>query len=458
MKRGVVAVLAAFLVVLGSAGVVVSHSRPAPREAPGVDEDRALPPYPFPSEEKSRAAERLELATVKIELEREPIGRVLEEVARQTGFAIEMDAAVARVASGVNTTWNGPAMNARKAIDGFCHELGQRTKGEPPVPIFLEDRVRLVRQKGSSIAWRNACARQLWAQSAKVNFEGAPLSEFLELIRGFTRRDAAMDPDVNEKMITIACTATGVMGDLLDQVTATAGLTWCLSREKIVIKSRSALREKRVALELRAATVPDLVAALASQDITAVPTREAWNSRGTFSVFARGSLGEALAAVRSATRLSTTVVEEEEGDVLVLDGAVPSVRAALGGPCPDAFRGVRRELDVLREELFRRVAERDALRRGDSRAALLAAERGVHDLALQVGAVSARAIQVDGAPARLEAAKEAEASAAGRSARERAGWAVKQASDDVACRERLAAGAWLDPATGESIAAGTLKE
>jgi hypothetical protein len=377
--------------VLSLVALVAAAVGAALERAVWIDLDRveteAAPPCPWPETAPTAIEERLSAKCLSFNFNATPLEDAVQMLTDLTKVTFVLDPSID--GAGERVSVRVLDVTGRRAVDLVLQATRTRIEA-----VFESSRVRLVPVRGpltdglGSVSVRalselaeidDRLRRQLAGE--RIAFAGATVQEALDGI-GVGCDVAA--PLVGERPVTARGTFT--QAALLDAVTAEVGLHWHVRGGVVVIESGPAPLESRVSCELIGATVPDLVAALAKNKVVAVATDSAWRSRGTFSISLHGvPLSEAIAAIASESHLEIRRLERRDGEVVVLDGAVPCVQDVARAR-DFGLRGVAAQLRARRRELARLVAERARRRAAadDDFARLLASERAVHDAILSM--------------------------------------------------------------------------
>jgi hypothetical protein len=231
-------------------------------------------------------------------------------------------------------------------------------------------RVRALLDDGPSYA--NPLAWRLGAQKVNFNFDGTPLAEVIQFLSEVTRTNFVIATEIDAEEVKISARLRDeLVTDALKNLLEPLGLRYVYKGDVVRIekadeKTRELLNlaRRRVSLELRGATVPELVRALEHAGIDAVAAPEAWISSGTFSLDVRQqSVTDVIATIASRTPLHAWIgVDERKRESLVIEGLVTSVESALTSSINDAFPSVAAEIAELREPLGPEVAARARLR------------------------------------------------------------------------------------------------
>lgn len=232
-----------------------------------------------------------------------------------------------------------------------------------------------------------------------------PLDRVLDTVRNRGGMDLVIAADVDEgKRATPVNAGTArSAAAILDAVLSPLGLGWEIRHEIVWVsgarpeprRAPTALHLRDVGLELRGASVPEIVHALGERGVEAVATPEAWASLGTVALLASGtSLHGALADLDHESPLRAFVAEGGPGrEVVVFTGSVPGAREAMTAAAPARFPGAVADVASGRAALAQALAARRAARadRTVPRVALLERELAVSRLAARLVALAARA-------------------------------------------------------------------
>jgi hypothetical protein len=463
-RRAVVAL------VLAAAGAVVFIEARGPRAVRadlGRDELGEAPPYPFPERTPSALEARLGQQKVNLNLQDTPFTEAIEVLHDLTNVPFQVDerlaprAAESKVSIRVRDTTLLSALRrivatlgvpVTPSLEGNKVRL-YRSCDLPPQPLCERVSARALLQRNRGEVWRDDYEKRLTYQKITFRFEETTLSEIAGFFADFTGMNVMLAREIDADALKVTLTVHDkVAREALDETLAPLGLHWVLRDECLVIVpplAPDSLGARRVTLDLRGVKTPDLVAALEKASVPVIASPESWRGRGTFSVcVADVPLADAVAAIESSSGLHATLLEEPEA-VVVLDGAVPSVRSALELVAPVECKGVKKQLAALREELATRVAERNTLRASGAKGPLLAAERRTHETVHLMTAIVGRASAITDAPARRDRAQAAITSAKTRWAKNEAKYDLRVAEQDLEARTRLLAGATLVERDGD---------
>ncbi|HZU95720.1 MAG TPA: hypothetical protein VFF73_03360, partial [Planctomycetota bacterium] len=428
-------VLGLALVLLVGGGTIAALSWSL-REAPlSSAEARALasepgsaPPYPWGAPDDP-IARKLTAQRITVNFSATPLSEIAPFLQDVTGIRFGLDPSVdaeqvkiylrLRDVSG----WSALETIARAASLAFTIEkdrvlLAPREKleGRRAWPLEL-DIPRMF--KGDSDEERieeRSIESKLVGRKLTLHFEETPLQDAIDTLSELTGLQFVVTSELGttmgERRVSLAATEISVQ-DALASMAATKGspsFEWSVKHGVIVLRPWSSApahvedaASKVVALDLRGATVPELVQALQRQGIEVYASDAAWASLGTFSLVAHeGRLGDVLATLAVATPLRARIAPRGDGrEVVLIEGRVASPRAAFTAPA-SGFAGVDAEVAELRSRLEGDVVRRRAARsrRSIAAAELHATERAAELTASQILSLLERAETVSRAQKR----------------------------------------------------------
>jgi RNA polymerase sigma-70 factor (ECF subfamily) len=253
--------------------------------------------------------------------------------------------------------------------------------------VFIEDRTReplagprstvadLLAAEGREL---DVEARRRLEQPIALRLERAPLDEALAKLAELTGLNFVHAPSVPAETTIDAAIDSAPATAALDKSLTPAGLAWELREGTVFVMPEaerpcSAFATQRVSLDLRGATVEDLVRELASHGVDTVASPGAWRSRGTFSLVFSGTVSELLAAIHAKTPFDAWTAPRSRDplrEALVVKGECHGAREALALELPGNFSGIVAEASELRARLVPELVARRAARAGPAGRAL----------------------------------------------------------------------------------------
>ncbi len=421
-KRGIAA--AALIAVAGVVVFIELREPRRPSVAFGAEESGDPPPYPFLEHSPGPVERRFTQQKINLNFDGTPFADALDTVKELTSVPVELDPALAKAAEKSTVT-----LKVRDITVGNALNIILTCSPVDASPVFEREKVVIVPsgrvpprplwqristeaffkgwQSGSEPepAWVTECKKRLATQKVTFNFSATPFSEVVQFLQDFTNLNVTVHKSVDTEATKLDLRLRDVVaGDALAIICEQVGLEVSYRNETLQLRPkrpRSPLLDKKVSFDLRGAKTPDLVAAFEKQGLPILASREAWDGRGTFSLFLDDvPLEGAIAAIRSATALKVAFVGEPE-PIVAVGGTVPSVAAALAAKVTPEYVGVKKQLAEHRVQLTELVGVRDTLRATGAKATLLPAEQRVQEQVNTILELERVAKIYDGAPARL---------------------------------------------------------
>ncbi len=259
-------------------------------------------------------------------------------------------------------------------------------------------------------------SRRLDAQKVNLNLDDTPFTDAIDLMHeltsiNFVISTEARDLIENEQLkVRLKVKDITVRNALNLLLSCKDDFTLEIKNGVIVIRTRGQepageLAAKKISLDVRGGTVPELIHTLAALGVRAYASPEAWASRGTLTLVVNDQrVEDALLAIGSDSSLRAQIVKPRGADheIVAIQGELTSARGALTQTVP-AFAGVATEVRELRERLVADLAQRHALR-NDTRARpdeIAARERAVNLTASSILSLLRRVARIAGAKERL---------------------------------------------------------
>ncbi len=353
-----------------------------------LEPDRAPGPYPWEEPAPTKVEERLRSQKLTFNFAETPVAEVVETLHDFLGVPVRLEPRLEERTRDATIRLRVRDVLAEQLVAILCDQL--RGPGSTPGFVATDEELVLVEDRaldprarpstrvsdlvehGPGDSALDTEARGRLARSVVLRLERAPLDEALGKLAEVTELDFVPTSSVPAETLVDAEIGSAPASVALDTLLAPARLAWELHDGTVLVTPASerplpVLGSQRVSLDLRGALIEDLVASLRIAGVEAVASREAWRSRGTFSLVFSGTVSELAAAIGARTPFGAWIAERTRDplrEVLVLSGSSPGAREVLGLQLPGRFPGIVAEANELRARLVPELLARAAARGG----------------------------------------------------------------------------------------------